>query len=134
MKKNKLYFLLLTACFLGYCWLFFSINYNENLHFSSCFMKNITDIPCPSCGTTRAITQLINGHLKDSLLLNPFGIVVAILMILIPFWIVFDFLFKRDSFYLFYKKTEHFIAKKSIAILLIALVLLNWYWNIKKKL
>jgi len=66
--------------------------------------------------------------------MNPFGIIVAILMVIAPIWILFDIITKKDTFYFWYKKTEEIIQIKWIAITLIILVLLNWIWNIYKGL
>lgn len=132
MQKNKLYIFLLIACFVGYCWLLFSINYEQQNNISVCFVKNVTGIPCPSCGSTRAVSQLIQGSFFKSVYTNPFGIIILAIMIIVPVWILVDILIKKDSFYQFYKKSETIIRKKPIAITLIILVLLNWYWNIKK--
>ncbi len=43
-------------------------------------VKNITGSPCPSCGTTRAIQLLLNNDWMASLQMNPFGILVALMM------------------------------------------------------
>lgn len=134
MKKNRLYYFILLACLAGYVWLFYSINKVENSEFSVCLIKNTTGIPCPSCGTTRAVTEIIKGQLLNSICTNPFGAIVLIIMTVAPIWIVFDMISKKSSFYHFYKKTEKFLSRKGVAIFLIILVLLNWYWNIKKGL
>lgn len=134
MKKNKLYIFILLACFAGYCWLFYSLNQIDKNNFSICLFKNATNLPCPSCGTTRAIAELSKGNFLQSFYYNPFGYVVAFIMVVAPIWIIYDFVFKSNSFYLFYQKTENFIRKKPVAIILILLVALNWYWNIKKDL
>ena len=97
-------------------------------------VKNITGYPCPSCGTTRAIQLLLNNNWMASLQMNPFGILVALMMFSFPIWIVFDLLFKKDSFYKYYQKSEDIIRTKWVAILLIMLVIINWIWNIKKEL
>lgn len=137
MKKNKLYNLVIFACFIGYGWLFFLkffANKFTNIDFTACIFKRITTIPCASCGTTRALTQLFNGELLASLHLNPIGIIVAAIMVISPIWITFDFLTKRQTFYEFYIKTERQIRIRKISILLILLMLLNWIWNINKHL
>ncbi|VXB35836.1 conserved membrane hypothetical protein [Flavobacterium sp. 9AF] len=136
MKKNKLYFLILITCFIGYCWLFYNLKHikHDSQEVTVCFVKNITNIPCPSCGTTRAVVEISKGNLIDSLFINPFGILVAVIMIVSPFWILLDLIFKRESFYLFYNKIELFLRDKKTAIILIVLVLLNWIWNINKNL
>jgi hypothetical protein len=66
--------------------------------------------------------------------MNPFGYFVAALMLVIPIWIGIDLLKKTASFYRVYLLVEKFISKKPIALFLVVLVLLNWYWNIKKNL
>ena len=96
-------------------------------------VKNVTGYPCPSCGTTRAIQLLLNNNWMASLQINPFGILVALMMFGFPIWIIFDLLLKKDTFYKYYQKVEA-IINKWVAILLIILVIVNWIWNIKKEL
>ncbi|QKJ62138.1 DUF2752 domain-containing protein [Flavobacterium sp. M31R6] len=137
MSKNKLYILILFACFLGYSWLLFlklAPIKNSGLDLTVCVFKRVTSFPCPSCGTTRAVSYLFNGEIVKSLFLNPFGIVVAGILVVSPGWIVWDIVAKKQSFYNFYIKTEKLIRKKEIAIPLIVLVILNWVWNIYKHL
>ncbi len=134
MTRNKLYSLLLIACFAGFIYLFYSIYNLQNETFRVCFIKNVTGYPCPSCGTTRSVSFLLAGKFTDAVLLNPFGIVVAIMMAVFPFWILTDIVLKKDSFFRAYKKTEAVIRKPWPAKILIVLVLLNWIWNIYKNL
>lgn len=134
MSKNRLYIIFLTASILGYTYLFFKINYSESAPLSFCMIKNVTGFPCPSCGTTRAIQLLLEEKFVASLLMNPFGILVAILMAIVPFWIVFDLGTKKETFFNNYKKAEAIIRTKKLAIFLIILVILNWIWNIYKEL
>lgn len=137
MNKNKLYTLTLIACFLGYCWLFFSqfiSSKTSKADFTICIFKRITNIPCPSCGTTRAVSHLFHGEILASILLNPFGIIVSAIMIVAPLWILFDYFTKKQSFYDFYIASENKIKTKKAAIPLIILVILNWIWNIYKHL
>ena len=134
MKRNKLYIFLLIAIAFGYAWLIFSnIPVFKEKHIV-CLFRKITTYPCPSCGTTRSVQLVFKGEFFSSLLLNPFGILVATIMLVVPFWIGIDLIKKSDSFFKFYKASEQFISKKPIAILLFFLVVLNWYWNIKKNI
>ena len=134
MTRNKLYSLLLIACLAGLIYLFYNIHTLQSQTFRVCIIKNVTDYPCPSCGTTRAVTLLLKGRFIESLLLNPIGIVVAIIMIIFPIWILIDIIFKKETFYFWYKKAECTIRKPWLASILIVLVLLNWIWNIYKHL
>lgn len=134
MTRNKLYSLLLIASFAGFIYLFYQINVVQKELVHVCLIKNMTGFPCPSCGTTRAVTLFLQGKIIESIALNPFGIVVALLMTVVPFWILIDVIFKKECFYFWYKKTEETIRKPWLAIILILLVLLNWIWNIYKHL
>jgi hypothetical protein len=102
--------------------------------FRVCIIKNATGFPCPSCGTTRAVALLLKGQLIESVLVNPFGILVAIIMIIFPIWVLMDVVLKNETFLKVYKKSEVIIRKPWLAIVLLFLVLLNWIWNIYKHL
>jgi len=134
MTRNKLYSLLLIACLAGFSYLFYHIHTLQSDTVRVCIIKNVTGYPCPSCGTTRAVALLLQGNIIESVLLNPFGIVVAVIMTLCPFWILTDIILKKETFYTWYKKTEATIRKPWLASILILLVLLNWIWNIYKNL
>lgn len=134
MTRTKLYSLLLIACLVGFIYIFFTIHNLQNPTFRVCIIKNLMGYPCPSCGTTRAVTLILQGGIIESLLLNPFGIIVAIIMTAFPFWILIDIILKKETFYRWYKKTEVAIRKPWFAMILILLVLLNWIWNIYKHL
>lgn len=134
MTRNKLYSLLLIACLSGFIYLFCYVQTTKEHNFSACIIKNLTGYPCPSCGTTRAVLFLLKGEIAESLLLNPFGIIVSVIMVVFPFWVLTDVFFKKETFYFWYKKAEGTIRKPALAVLLILLVLLNWIWNIFKNL
>lgn len=134
MTRNKLYSLLLIACLAGLIYLFYHIKTVEADTFRACIIKSVTGYSCPSCGTTRAVNLLLQGRFIESVVLNPFGIVVAIIMIIFPIWILIDIILKKETFYFWYKKAEGAIRKPWLASILIVLVLLNWIWNIYKHL
>ena len=137
MKKNKLYLFIILACFVGYGWLFFLVQIHhqtQDFDLTVCLLKRTTSIPCPSCGTSRAVMEISKGNVISSVFINPFGILVALIMLLSPFWIGYDFLLKKDTFYQFYQNVEAFLRKRKIAIACIVLVLINWIWNINKNL
>jgi len=134
MTRNKLYSLLLIACLAGFIYLFYTIHHSNNESLQVCIIKNVTGFPCPSCGTTRAVTLLLKGEVIKSALLNPFGILVAIIMSIFPLWILTDIVLKKETFLKAYKKSEVIIRTKGVAVFLIILVLLNWIWNIYKQL
>lgn len=112
MSRNKLYTIILIACSSGFIYLFYSLLYSESYHHSVCMIKNVTGYSCPSCGTTRAVQLLFKGNFIDSFMMNPFGIIVSSAMLFLPFWIVFDLLLKKQTFYTFYYKMEFVLKQK----------------------
>ncbi len=94
--------------------------------------KNLTGIPCPSCGTTRALILLANGHFTEAILMNPLGIVVAAIMLGVPALMIFDKVFKKQTLFDWYIKAEKIILIKWVAATLIVLIVANWIWNIYK--
>jgi hypothetical protein len=131
MSRNKLYTILLIACFLGFSYFIYTLYFE---HATVCLIKKVSNYPCPACGNTRAIVLLTKGEILQSIQLNPLGIVVFLAMLIVPTWIISDVIRKKKSFYLTYKKIEKFVQKKSVAIPLIALIFANWIWNIYKNL
>jgi len=136
IQKYKIYTLIFTACMAGYIWLYIllSIKQTEVNNINVCFIKRMTDIPCPSCGSSRSILYLINGEFLQSVLTNPLGLIIITIMIASPLWILFDLATKKESLYYIYSQIEIQLRKKEYAIPCILLVILNWIWNIKKGL
>lgn len=136
LNRNKFYLLIFIACLAGYVWLYIGLtnDYKQNNSVEVCPIKHFTNIPCPSCGSTRSVILLIKGNLIEAFKTNPIGYIVAIIMLLSPFWITLDIAFKRKTFFVFYKKIENCLKRPQYAIPLILLVIINWIWNITKGL
>ena len=49
-----------------------------------CPLRTLTGIPCPLCGMTRSVCAMLTGHLRESLVLNPLGVVA----VAVAFWLV----------------------------------------------
>ena len=97
-----------------------------------CLFKTITTIPCPSCGSTRAIMEIIHGNIYNAFYWNPLGIITFSLMLIIIPWVLYDKISNKESLYSYYKKVEQKINSLFIAIPLIILVVAIWIWNIYK--
>ena len=135
MTRNRLYFILFLALLAGYSYVLWEINMKVLHHpFTPCIFKNITGMACPSCGVTRSILLFTSGNLTSAVLMNPLGLIAASAMLIIPFWLVYDVAFKKDTLYITYKRTEQALRIKWVAISLTILVLINWAWNIHKGL
>lgn len=134
IKKKKFYFFLFFLIIIGYSWVGFNLTQLMHKGFTTCIIKNLTGYPCPSCGSTRSLLVLLKGDLLGSLYWNPFGIIIFLILIILPFWLLFDLLYKKSSLINFYYKIENFFKQPKVAIIGIVLVLLNWIWNIYKGL
>ena len=135
LSRNKLYALLFTAFIAGYIWLFIGLSQQYATSKTEvCFIKNITNIPCPSCGSTRSILSLIKGDFIEAFYINPMGFLIAFILFLAPIWIIVDIIAKRNSFFHFYQRVETYLKRPQLAIPLVIIVIINWIWNITKGL
>ncbi len=136
VSRNKLYSLVLIGSVAGYIWLFFNASSNpaENKSVVVCLIKQTTNIPCPTCGSTRSALFITKGEFYSAFITNPFGYIIATILILAPPWVLADWLTNKNSLFQFYQKLEIKLRKPHYAIPLITLVLINWIWNIIKDL
>lgn len=124
------------ACVAGYIWLYYGLTKElaENKPTEVCMIKHLTNVPCPSCGSTRSILSLTKGNFIEAANINPLGYVVAFVMLLAPVWIILDVATHNKTLFIIYQKTEAWIKRPKYAIPLILLLILNWIWNITKGL
>ncbi|HRP02054.1 MAG TPA: DUF2752 domain-containing protein [Candidatus Kapabacteria bacterium] len=120
----------------GYIWLYFNTtkNFAQSKSIEVCLIKHTTNIPCPSCGSTRSILSLTKGDFIGALTLNPFGYLIALIMLISPIWIIADFTMGSNTLFNFYQKVETYLKRPKYAVPLILLVVINWVWNILKGL
>lgn len=135
LNRNRLYLLLFIACTAGYVWLAMNWLYPPAHHSketSICLLKHFTNIPCPSCGSTRSLLTILKGNFLEGFYLNPLGFVLLVIMMATPVWVIYDWICNSQTLFSFYKKSEQFLSKKTVAFPAIILVLMNWAWNIYK--
>ena len=137
MNRKKLYMYFGLLSLAGYIWIAWNL-FERSAHRllpAVCLFKEITGVPCPSCGTTRSINALCHGNIKEAFFINPFGLLMAFALLVIPLWIAFDKLRRSDSFYRSYAKMEYiFASNRWLSVSTAVIVLLNWLWNIEKGL
>ena len=136
LNRNSFYLLMIVACIVGYVWTFYNLSEAKLKNNTSevCLIKHVTNVPCPSCGSTRSVLSLTQGNFVQAINYNPLGLVIAAIMLLSPFWLVFDLTTKSHSFYRFFRKMELQLKRPQYAIPLILIVVINWIWNISKGL
>lgn len=127
---------MLAACTAGYIWVYLGMELNlaETNSAEVCLFKYVTNIPCPSCGSTRSVISIIKGDFATSMLLNPLGFVIVFIMLVAPSWILIDIVTKKKTLFNLYQGIELLLKKPRYAIPLILLVMMNWIWNITKGL
>lgn len=135
-ESRRIYATVLLACVAGYGWIAFNLIYNTPFKNAPqvCLVKRITSMPCPSCGTTRAVLAISKGDFTEAARINPFGFIVVLIMIVAPFWILWDQLRRRTTFLSIYNSVQSTLRKPIYLIPLTLLVLMNWMWNISKGL
>ena len=128
--------MLIILSMAGYSWMGFHLFVTELREAPvACLVKNISGIPCPSCGVTRSLILLGSGSFQEAMLMNPLGFLAAIALIIVPPWILTDLFTQKNTLARTFLWTEEKIkTKKRIYIPLVALALLNWGWNILKGL
>ena len=110
---------------------FFLYNFSGSLEgHTICIFKNITGVPCPACGSTRATLQLFHGELWGSILINPLGVLTNLFILISIFWMLFDIARSKETFFPFLIKDWN----NKIKIFIVLIVLVNWMWNIEKGL
>jgi hypothetical protein len=138
LKTRNFYLLLSIGCILSYLWITYCIAWkNNSIHadqeYHVCLFKQVTGIPCPSCGTSRSLVALIRGDFQRAVRINPLGILAALLLVLIPSWMLVDLILRRATLERSYVWIENNIkAKAWIWAPMILLISANWMWNIMK--
>lgn len=132
---KRLYLYVTALLIVSYIYVGWSL-YNKDTPGSGtvCVFKNITGVACPSCGSTRAVVLLAEGNITQAGLTNPLGYIIALFMLTLPFWLLYDIAFKKTTFYNRYRAAEKALSPKWVIATLMLLVLSNWIWNIYKNL
>jgi hypothetical protein len=106
----------------------------KNRSLEVCIIKRLTNIPCPSCGSTRSIISLLKGNYIEAFKLNPIGYILVIVMLILPIWIFMDIKLANNTLFRCYQKIKIYLKEPKYAFPLILFVVINWIWNIIKGL
>lgn len=55
----------------------------QGLGFQACMLHKVTGLPCPGCGLTRSVTNILHGDFGLAWAYNPFGFMFAGLFVLL---------------------------------------------------
>lgn len=100
----------------------------------TCPIKRLTHLPCSACGTTRAISLLLDGRLNESIQMNPLGLITILSCSLVLVASIRDLLLQDWLLERVCNQLIKLIYCHKIAVILIVsiLSLSNWCWNIYK--
>lgn len=95
-----------------------------------CIFKLLTGIPCPACGTVRSLQLLVHGDVVGSLLTNPLGLLLTLLVVAAAILVLRDARKDDDLLY----RLMHRRWPSLALVVVVLLTLANWLWNISKGL
>jgi hypothetical protein len=88
-----------------------------------CVFKGLTGLPCPTCGSTRALGRLFALDFRGALALNPFTTVVAVV---VAAWALVDLVLLRRRRALGLEVSPP--LARALRVLALVLFLANWLY------
>jgi hypothetical protein len=95
-----------------------------------CPFKMATGLPCPGCGGLRAFELLTQGDFIGALWTNPLSVLLVAFFAVSAVWIALDIVWDKRSWFDFIRRPW----TKTATVCAIAVLCLNWVWNICKEL
>ncbi|CAM2067981.1 DUF2752 domain-containing protein [Sulfidibacter corallicola] len=90
-----------------------------------CPFRTITDLPCPSCGTTRLFHALRDARMGDALALNPLAFLGVVLA---GVWSATDIVAYHHKRLVVLTWDEP--GRRVLLVAVLTLILLNWFYLI----
>lgn len=100
--------------------------------FSPCPFRLATGLPCPACGSTRAVAAILRGDFAEALRLNPIGYLLCAGGAVILSLLVWDGLRGDRAYARFYLRCNRLLQRPAVWIPLVGLIVANWVWNLAK--
>jgi glucan phosphoethanolaminetransferase (alkaline phosphatase superfamily) len=100
-------------------WLVLLLFFAMELFSSSCFFYSVIGIPCAGCGSTRALSLLMQGELKEAIRMHPLIILSLVIFLSLLGVAATKLVMKARG-----KEFRSPLSEKSIKILFVSLVAL----------
>jgi hypothetical protein len=98
-----------------------------------CLFRNVTGVACPSCGTGHGVQHLLQGDFVAAWQANPFSYLALPGMMILSVLIIADLSLRKNYLQQFFNFLKsHLRLSSAVTWMLIALVILNWYFTILK--
>lgn len=96
-----------------------------------CPFRGLTGVPCPGCGMTRAVSEVVRGELIASLHHHPLGLVIASLAVASWFWTLISLCRERlGGRAPAGEESERWIYRPRWLAAAYALLITAWLWNL----
>jgi Protein of unknown function (DUF2752) len=83
-----------------------------------CVFKGLTGIPCPTCGSTRAVVQLSHGDFLSAFVMNPLATLCLMSAVLFFFYSLMSAVFALPRVCFFFTNKEKNIMRVGVVMLL----------------
>ena len=93
----------------------------------SCAFKGLWGVPCPTCGSTRAVVHLSHGEIAAALAMNPVVTLVFVLAVIFFFYSLIALMFDLRKIGFIMTERE----KNTVRITAVLLLLAQWGWLIR---
>ncbi len=111
-----------TVCWFLAVGTFTWLNFRMGTSYTLCLFKNLTDHPCPGCGSTRATLALMSGQLGTAFSYNP----LATTFLLLSPAILFGWIWNQKR-----NPPDRWRPGRYFWIITTGLVMANWWFVIK---
>ena len=108
----------------GFVWIVCNVFFD--LHLTVCPSKLIYRLPCPGCGTTRALGLLMAGHPLDAAMMNPNIYLLLVVLVTLPVAVIMQHFTGCDYLLRF----DNYLKRKSVLIPILLIELGIWLKNI----
>lgn len=97
---------------------------------TACPSKLLWHIPCPGCGTTRALLLILKGDILEGISLNPNSIIAVVYLAIFPFLLLIDVIFQVHSVYDLYLFVNKVLSVKWVFVFILMFEFAVWIHNI----